>query len=433
MYKLTENLFSDQGVVRVEKNIILEMPLESAASGSYMMVCHNMYFTVKERDHLQKWVENGGTALISSKDVDQNILKKPTPDEFLAEDEVKNILEDELLVPPADTLGAEATDEEYTEDSDKIETAEDLAEVIDSISGLGGLNRKNNIGITDTVADLAFVVDNSGQLGRKHRFNCPNKNVSLDYYWNGISQNFLDTNQQYRIEKLGYLKDSILNFVGIKYGKGQFLFHSSPIVFANYHLLRDEGKAYCQGMMAYLKPNGTLYWDESNKSSDIAMGLDGKRSKNILNTLLKEKALAYAWYLLMFMVVTYLFVGSKRRQRTIPILPQRTNTSLEFVETISDLHFAQRDYNKLSRQKMKHFLSHLRERYGVTIPVVHENGQLGVESQHIERIAALSEVPKEIIENIFNKYQNITTFEPIEQTLLDFHFAIEHFMKWKKS
>jgi hypothetical protein len=65
--------------------------------------------------------------------------------------------------------------------------------------------------------------------------------------------------------------------------------------------------------------------------------------------------------------------GSKRRQRTIPVIKPLQNTTLEFVNVVSRLYFQKQDHRGIARKKAIFFMERIRAQY--SLPTGRLDGQ----------------------------------------------------------
>ena len=242
------------------------------------------------------------------------------------------------------------------------------------------------------------------------------------------------------MQPLGRLNDSLVNFARIPYGEGFVFLHTTPLAFTNFHLLRPEGRAYAEAVLAYL-PEGTVYWDAA---SQISEAVARRRNRNMnsfarelpdehpLSYLLRHLSLAWAWYTIIGLAFLYLLFRAKRRQRIIPILPKNENSSYEFISTIAHLHFKEKNYQNFSIQGMKLFLAQLRERYGLVVLMNPENNKPKIDQVFFSRLAQVSEVPEKQIQTIFTQYANVLQYEPTESMMSDLYMAMDAFWKQAK-
>jgi hypothetical protein len=121
-------------------------------------------------------------------------------------------------------------------------------------------------------------------------------------------------------------------------------------------------------------------------------------------------------------VLAYLALLARRRQRPIPLLPARVNSGLHFIRAISDLYFRNKNHYFLCQQKMKLFLSHIKNRFGIQ--------QSRLSEDLIVTLSRRSGTDPELVKAIFQEWNYIQDFS-MEQTtarqLEQFHSLTEQF------
>ena len=240
------------------------------------------------------------------------------------------------------------------------------------------------------------------------------------YYWNVMDREvFCDSTKS--ITAIGYLTPNEANFISIAHGKGRLFLHSNPIAFTNYFLLTADKTEYASGVFSHLQGKNMI-WDEFSK---IAFMRNNERDYNSpLSYILMQPSLKYAWWMLLVTIILYVAFAAKRTQRVIPVLEQKTNTSLEFVRLISALHFQNGNHLDMARKKMKYFLYFIRSKYGIHAQTFKE--------EHMIRLAEKSKTGLGDVQSIFSQYNLIerNSYSNIEATrLLDLYFAIDNFYK----
>lgn len=268
------------------------------------------------------------------------------------------------------------------------------------------------------------------------KFAVVQRNIPSFYRWHHIPENICCAES--KITPLGRLDSQKVNFVEIPVGKGKVLLHANPVVFTNYFLLRPEGRRYASAVLSHL-PEGDIFWDAySRTSEDIGRRQNENRrsggrrelpEKHALTYILGQKSLAWAWYLLVATAIVWLIFRAKRRQRIIPVLPKNENSSLEFINAIAHLHFRERSFGRLCDQKMRLFLAHLRERYGISIGFDADSQLPLTDAEIFRKISRVSEVQEGQVKEIFRQYAATIQYEPSVEMMTDFHLAVEHFLK----
>lgn len=175
---------------------------------------------------------------------------------------------------------------------------------------------------------------------------------------------------------LGKDGDGNINYIRIKWGKGEFLIHTLPRAFTNYYLADTATASYAFAAISYL-PVRKTFWDEKYK--------DGLREvQDSRRYLLSEPALKLTYYILIGTGTLLLLFGGKRRQRPVPEVKPLQNSTLAFVETIGTLYYREGNTQDIINKKISYFLESVRSRFYVQTTVFDEpflqkvSGQSGV-------------------------------------------------------
>ncbi|GAB4494581.1 MAG: hypothetical protein OHK0019_21310 [Saprospiraceae bacterium] len=379
IHRLLEKYFPGKKLTDIQKNIVEELPLDSTGGSNYVFIGEALYMDSLSTEHLLQFVQAGNTAFLASKTIPFDLMFK--------------------------IYYHECPEAEWNDYDSHF----------------------------DTVARMTLREPKSASDG-SFTFHYARQNQPQPYNWHFIGgQYFCDSLPHH---PLGYLNDSLINFARYPFGKGYFLLHSNPLVFSNYSLLRAEARPYLEGVLTWL-PEGNIYWDAISRVPEaIARRRNRSASRALdeehpLTYILKQPSLAWAWYLLAGLAVTWLFFRAKRRQRIIPVLPKNENSSYEFISTIANLHFKGKNYQGLCIQSMKLFITQIRERYNLVAHIEQETLKPHVDSDFFRRLAAVSEVPESQIRDIFTKYTATVQYQPTEEMMVDLYLAMEQF--WKKA
>jgi hypothetical protein len=240
------------------------------------------------------------------------------------------------------------------------------------------------------------------------------------YYWNIINREvFCDSARS--IVAVGFLAPNEANFISIPHGKGNLYLHSNPIAFTNYFLTKPDKVDYASGVFSHMRGKNMI-WDEFSKISFMRNNEEHYNSP--LSYILQQPSLKYAWWMLLATIMLYVIFAAKRTQRVIPVLEQKTNTSLEFVQLISALHYQNGNHLDMARKKMKYFLYFIRSKYGIHAQ--------SFKDEHMIKLAEKSKVSLGDVQGIFSQYSLIerNSYTNIEASrLLDLYFAIDNFYK----
>ena len=256
--------------------------------------------------------------------------------------------------------------------------------------------------------------------------------INMGKYMTG-EWNYFDSsafcNDTIIVNSIGCLNGEKINFISIQVGKGTLYLHSTPMAFSNYYLSKNETHEYANTVLSVLN-EGEIFWDEYSKIPHYSRrnddGYDDLNSysekKGPLSFILSHRSLKWAWYLTLILVLIYVVVIGKRRQRIIPILSVHRNTSLEYIKTVGKLYYIDRNNLAVGIHKMKQFHSFLRNRYFILS--TQRNDELA------GRIAMVSGVELEHIKKIFVEYALIEVrTELSDDELIHFHQLLEIFYK----
>jgi len=220
--------------------------------------------------------------------------------------------------------------------------------------------------------------------------------------------------------------------VDFKYDRGHIYFCSAPMLFSNYYLQKDEGKAFFDMFFNRFKSSMVLldFWSGKKKilydsqlnKQDPKKRSGGEKEGSILEHVLGNQSLSWAYTLIMIAGLLLILFKSKRKQRIIPVQQKDENSSKAFIETVSELYLSKNQHRKLALQKRKNFLHFIRNRYFI----------LGrsFDTSFIESLALKSGVNQTVIERIFNKFKVVEESRSLDAvSLSELHNDIELFHK----
>lgn len=375
LHEVLADYFPNNIFTEIKEGIDEELPLGKVTKSNYVFVGESMFLDSADVRTLLDYVNEGNNAFISSKTIPFNLMFE--------------LYYEECNYEPWDDYAV----------------------------------------YTDTVATFNFMHPQL-QKEQGYHYKFLTKNKPAPYGWNFIEDAYF-CEEVYSMIQLGTLTENRVNFAKKEYGSGAFYLHTTPMNFTNLQMLDKVGVEYANKVFSHLD-EGDIYWDEYSRVGEgfgraynRRAGGGGSRSiasEESLKYILAQPSLAWAWYLTISLGLMYLFFRAKRKQRIIPVLEQNDNTSFEYISTIGRLYFLQNDHKKLCMQKMKLFLSYIRDRYNLNTTKVDDSFKI--------KLVAKSEIPQSVIEKIFDFYNNIKSSSFVsEQTLVDFHHQMDEFYK----
>jgi hypothetical protein len=459
MYQMMKSYFPDKKFIRLDKNISESLPETTEAPSNYLFVGYSMYLDTARVERLQTFVEKGNNAYIFASFLPDDLMTS-----FFGHADCRDYNysshRNSIYKTYADTsiqlslrhpnLKGKATYKKIANHETELgywsiitwnncDYVENHVEFFDEYEEEAtfleapveeAIDTSYDYEETEEVYEFEEVAeDTTAYYSQEEEAIYEEEEEFYDAEPTQASDQYLS---------LGNINgnDTLTNFVRIKYGDGYFYFYTTPIVFTNYYLSSPTTIPYVTGVLAHLQ-KGDIYWDnQSNMLSQPARIAD-VGSNNLmppssrasfnqqtpLQYILSERSFAWAWYLLLLTGVFYLFFRAKRKQRIIPVIAVNTNTSLEFVETIGMLHWQQNDHRQLAMQQMKLLGNYIKTRYNIPF-----NPPL--DEALIEKLATVSELPKDHLIGLFRKYAKIEELETItEERLSEFHKSVDYFYK----
>lgn len=183
-------------------------------------------------------------------------------------------------------------------------------------------------------------------------------------------------------EVIGTLNDGTdttelgVNFVRLPWGEGRFYLLTTPRLLTNYYLDDPAMGGYAEQALGFLGP-GPVLWDEVHRkppfddpqANPSPYDPDGGRrllsGNEALRYIQENRALSLAWYLLVAAGLAFVVFRGKRRQRIVPEIARRANTSQRFVDAMSRLLLQKGNHLGLAQREMNNLRFFLRERYQV--------------------------------------------------------------------
>jgi hypothetical protein len=209
------------------------------------------------------------------------------------------------------------------------------------------------------------------------------------------------------------------DFVRLDYGDGSVFIHSAPLAFSNYFILHKNNIHYFEQAMSVI-PSGInkIVWNEyyllNRKPKNES------REPNWLSVLLRYNEFRWGFGMLLFLLLLWLLLNSRRRQRMIPAHPKPKNDSLDFVKTMGRLYYDRKDHQNLAKKMSVYFLEHVRSTYKLPTHTLDE--------QFAETLHYKSAYSSADLNEIISFVQYLRNGGSInEQQLINFHRQLESF------
>jgi hypothetical protein len=200
--------------------------------------------------------------------------------------------------------------------------------------------------------------------------------------------------------------------IKINHGKGSLYLNCTPLAFTNIYLLANENYDFAAMSLSHL-PNRIVYWTEFYH-------LGKREARTPLRFILSTEPLRWAYYVSIASLLAFILFEAKRKQRIIPIVTPLSNTSLEFVRTISALYFHSGDHKNIAEKRIQFLFDQLRTKYSIAVHSI--NDEL---IQHVVRKSGNQE---EIVRKLFSAIATVQRKDQLtEMKLKDLNSKIDSF------
>ena len=206
-----------------------------------------------------------------------------------------------------------------------------------------------------------------------------------------------------------------VNFIKRLHGKGTFYFHTAPLLFTNYNLLKAKNYTYIENVLSYLDTDQALLWDAYYKTGK-------SKITSPMQYVLGVKNLKWAYYMGLIGIIFFVVFKSKRVQRFIPIVVPLKNQTIAFTRTIANMYYEKSEHKSIATHKISYFLEHIRTKLHLPTSVINES--------FYNHLAARSGNNKEEVLSLFETIDAIGTLKNItKEQLITLNNKIESFME----
>jgi len=218
-------------------------------------------------------------------------------------------------------------------------------------------------------------------------------------------------------EDLMFIEDSLGIFRKLSFANKVYHFHSAPELFTNFG---SKGGAYLEHLHEVLntfdKKNIVLH---KFKRDNINAGTN---KDSLLQYILTQRPLKYAYYLTLILGLIYVFFSSKRKQKEIQVIETTKNTSLEYIETMSSLFMSQNQNEKLVKHMKRNFYHKIKSVYFLNSD----------DPQLASKLSKKSKVPLDKIESILKQLEIVNNYDYNDDQLIRLYNNIHSFDQNRK-
>jgi len=243
---------------------------------------------------------------------------------------------------------------------------------------------------------------------------------SFSYFYMPFS-NYFSASDGDKSRITGYGKNGNANFLVFFWGKGRLYLHCEPKAFSNYFLLTGNNYLYMTQIMQMIEEKPTaIYWDEYY--SKINFKDNNQNDASAIGALLKQPPLANAFWILIILLILYILINGKRKQRVVPIIEPIENTSVAFTEAVAGVYMAEKNNKNIADKMISYFNEHIRSRY--FLHMYAEN------NDQVSLLSRKSGVSTEQVKALYEHIQFINNANEVSDTaLLTLNQRIQNFYK----
>ena len=142
-------------------------------------------------------------------------------------------------------------------------------------------------------------------------------------------------------------------------GKGELFIVTTPLMFTNFGMLDGSNASYIFRLLSYLK-------DKPLQRIE-AYGDHDEKPQTPLRYVLSDASLRWAIYSILTLLLLFMALTAKRRQRIIPVLHAPPNRTLGFMQLISNLYYQKHDNMEILKMKYMYFCAEVKNLIGVEL------------------------------------------------------------------
>ena len=247
----------------------------------------------------------------------------------------------------------------------------------------------------------------------------PDQKQWINYGYPGYSnQSYFESIDTGYTKILGRGKTGKPDFICISYAKGGSIFiHLNPFAFTNFFLLHKKNRSYYDIALSYIPKNTSVVeW------SDYFRYGRSRKTFSSLRFILSNRSLRWAFWLTIFLFLLMFCIESKRKQRSIAVIPAPRNVSEDFVKTVGRLYFQQKNNQNLAIKMITAFLENIRSAYNLSTSILDE--------EFTQKLAFRTGQPLFEIKQLVQLIHEVRVKPDLtDKELMDLHLQISQFNK----
>ena len=126
---------------------------------------------------------------------------------------------------------------------------------------------------------------------------------------------------------------------------------TTPLLFTNFGIISPSTQPYVMRLMNTLADKPVVRLDASMKGGAVIGADADKHNVSPLSYILSQPPLRWAYYTIIAGALVFIIFTARRRQRIIPLIPEKKNHDMEFVRLIGKLYYEHHDNSDLVLKK----------------------------------------------------------------------------------
>ena len=196
------------------------------------------------------------------------------------------------------------------------------------------------------------------------------------------------------MDVLGYNNGNDSVFVRVPFGAGNIYLHTVPVAFTNYYQISPDNYDYAYRCLSYIPKNTFIIWDEYQTQGGVFEDTDSP-----LLGIYSDTRIILSFLVAIMGFLIFMLFRAKRIQRIIPVINKPANSSIEFLETVSNLYYRKKDFTTIVEKRHAYFLDYVRRHFYLPTEVVDE--------EFVETLSAKSGVEVGRLNELFKLYREM--------------------------
>lgn len=195
--------------------------------------------------------------------------------------------------------------------------------------------------------------------------------------------------------------NKLITQVEAQIGKGKLILSLNPKLFTNFGMLYDSSYSLVPKLLTSFsgkKTHYTMYYQTGRNEA-----------RTPFRYILRQPPLRWALYITLLLVVLFLVVSSRRKQRAIPIVAPPENTTVKYVKTLGKLYYEEGDNQGILQKQIQYFYGQIKIKHHLTP---------SYENNFHQKLADRTGVEKRKIKELFESIQDVKNGKSIQNNQL---------------